>query len=213
MTRRFGLGHEMISAWKTIRRMGYALNRTHKRRVFGIGLSRTGTKSLHQALQHLGYRSEHFPTHLLGIDNGALTLDVDGVRHYEAITDTVASAFYRELDARYPDAQFILTVRDIDAWQRSCAAHFASMEGEPATRGAHKIRLLRQRTYGTIDFDPDVFRSAYLRHVEHVQAHFRGRGNLLVVDLCGGQGWAPLCSFLGFETNMSAFPWANRRLS
>lgn len=213
MTRRFGLNHDVISAWKALRQMRYALSRTRKQRVFGIGLSRTGTKSMHQALRHLGYRSEHFPTHLLGVAGGNLTLDLDAVRHYEAITDTVASAFFRELDARYPDARFILTVRDIDAWLRSCAAHFASMDDEPAKGGAHKIRLLRQRIYGTVDFNPAMFRSAYLQHVEQVQAHFRGRDNLLVVDICNGEGWAPLCRFLGIETSSGAFPWANRRLS
>lgn len=213
MTRRFGWNHELITAYKSMRHSLYRLRPTKRPKVFGIGLSRTGTKSLHRAFTHLGYRSEHFPTHLLRTSNGALALDLEGVRAYEAMTDTVASVFYQELDAYYPGSKFVLTVRDIDAWVRSCAAHFAPMDGEPASPAADRIRLLRQRAYGRTDFDARAFRAAYLRHIEAVTAYFRGRDDLLVIDICEGSGWEPLCRFLGVEPGAGAFPWANRRVS
>ena len=213
MTRRFGWNHELITAYKSMRHGLYRLRPTQRPKVFGIGLSRTGTKSLHRSLTHLGYRSEHFPAHLLRTSGGALTLDLEGVRAYEAITDTVASVFYQELDAHYPGSKFVLTVRDLDAWVRSCAAHFGSMDDEPVSPAADRIRLLRQRAYGRTDFDAAAFRAAYLRHVEAVTAYFRGRGDLLVIDICEGSGWAPLCRFLGIESEAGAFPWANRRIS
>lgn len=213
MTRRFGWNHELITAYKSMRHRLYRLRPTQRPKVFGIGLSRTGTKSLHRAFTHLGYRSEHFPAHLLRTSGGDLTLDLAGVRAYDAMTDTVASVFFRELDVYYPGSKFVLTVRDIDAWVRSCRAHFASMEGEPASPAADRIRLLRQRAYGRTDFDAGAFRAAYLGHVEAVKAHFHGRDDLLVIDICNGRGWEPLCRFLGIEPEAGAFPWANRRAS
>jgi hypothetical protein len=211
MPNRFGLRHELITTLKVWRQRYYATRITHRTKVFGIGLSRTGTKSLHHALTYLGYRSEHFPAHLLKLVNGALTLDLDGVRHYEAMTDTVASAFYRELDQRFPGSKFILTVRDIDPWLRSCSAHFASMQAEPISASANAIRLLRMQLYGSEDFDAEKFRKAYQNHINQIKSYFDGRDDLLVIDICGGQDWLPLCRFLGVAPNGGAFPWANRR--
>lgn len=213
MRRRFGLRHELLTAHKAIRHMFYAICATQRSKVFGIGLSRTGTKSLHRALKSLGYRSEHFPVHLLRTMDGVLSLDIEGVRHYEAMTDIVASVFYRQLDERFPGSKFILTVRDIDTWLHSCAAHFAPMDEEPASDVADNIRMLRLRAYGRTDFDAAAFRAAYLEHIETVQRHFHGRDNLLVIDVREGTAWESLCRFLGVESKDGTFPWANRRLS
>jgi hypothetical protein len=213
LRQQFGLNHELITACKAIKHLYYAMRRPQRTKVFGIGLSRTGTKSLHRALKSLGYRSEHFPAHLLRTMDGMLTLDIEGVRHYEAMTDTVTSVFYRQLDEHFPESKFILTVRDVDAWLRSCAAHFAPMDKEPPSTAADKIRMLRLLAYGRTDFDAASFRTTYLEHIEEVQRYFRGRDNLLVIDVSEGNAWERLCRFLGVESKGEAFPWANRRLS
>src|SRR5438105_11325665 len=85
-------------------------------KIFGIGLSKTGTTSLANALQILGYKTKdnmgvvNYATH----DLSSVHLEV--VEAYDALTDTPIPSFYRELDARYPGSRFILTVRDSDEW-------------------------------------------------------------------------------------------------
>ena len=44
-----------------------------------------------------------------------------------------------------------------------------------------------------------------------VTEYFRDRPkDLLVLDVCGGDGWEPLCAFLGLEPPRHAFPHFNR---
>ena len=81
--------------------------------IFGIGLSRTGTTSLHHAFEILGIRSA--PTSV------ALLFDPDDevLGLYEAFTDNPIPFLYQRLDARFPGSKFILTTRDLDDWLRS----------------------------------------------------------------------------------------------
>jgi Sulfotransferase domain len=79
-------------------------------KVFGVGLSRTGTTSLHYALGFLGYRSIHFPPpHQLR----------ELLNFYDAAVDTPVACVFKELAEAYPDARFVLTVRDMDSWLAS----------------------------------------------------------------------------------------------
>ena len=75
-----------------------------QRKILGIGLSRTGTTSLHLAMGMLGYRSIHCPR----LDRLGEILE-----HYQAAVDTPIACSFRELDLCYPDSLFILTIRDI----------------------------------------------------------------------------------------------------
>ena len=69
-------------------------------KVFGIGLSKTGTTSLAHALEILGYRTKDYP----GVTNyvpGALsTLDPVVVDTDDALTDTPIPSLYKAWDAR-----------------------------------------------------------------------------------------------------------------
>ena len=69
-------------------------------KVFGIGLSRTGTKSLAAALNLLGIRTRY------------------------AITETSAVPFCPHFDELYPGSKFILTIRDKQSWLNSCGEHW-----------------------------------------------------------------------------------------
>jgi len=84
-------------------------------KIFGVGLSRTGTISLTAALRVLGYSAHHYPPRPL----------VAAATH-DALTDVPVIPHLRTLDCLYPDAKWILTVRDEEAWLASCAAWWAS---------------------------------------------------------------------------------------
>ncbi len=174
--------------------------------VFGIGLSKTGTNSLNEALCTLGYRSLHYPDCVLML---AGRYD-DALCGHDAATDISVAAFFRELDAAYPGSKFILTVRSLGAWLRSVGEHMARRPPESMHPGEPRGEV-RLRLYGTRGWDADLFVEAYRRHTAAVRAHFAGRqGDLLVLDVCNGEGWEKLCPFLGRPIPAAAFPALNR---
>ena len=165
-------------------------------KIFGIGLSRTGTSSLTFALAQLGLHAHHFPRTRERIDA------------VDAVTDTPVAAWYQELDADYPGSRFILTTRYLPDWLDSCEALWRTSSDyfDEFTHAIHR------RLYGREDFDRLAFAIAYDRHKEEVLNHFACRNNdLLVMDICGGDGWEQLCPFLQVDRPLSRFPRRNAR--
>jgi hypothetical protein len=171
--------------------------KTGRTKIFGIGLSRTGSTSLADALSNLGWRAEHHPRFR----------DVlQSADRYDAIVDTPVLAHMQELDCRHQDAKFILTVRDEDAWIRSCQWWWQT---HPATAGNRPNRVAN---YGTDQFDEKHFRRVYRSHAARVAAYFADRQDkLLTLAICDGEGYEKLCPFLGVETLDEPFPQRNSR--
>ncbi|GAA0463687.1 sulfotransferase family protein [Streptomyces olivaceiscleroticus] len=188
---------------------------TPRPKVFGIGLSRTGTRSLSAALRTLGFDVAHYPsdpaTHqalLAGTARFPLLDRLDG------ITDITVVPYYEELDLAWPGAKFILTVRDEDSWLRSCRAHWQRPTASKGDRGENYPdlqRFLRAAVYGCLDFDAGRFARVHRRHTEQVRRYFKDRdSDLLVLDIVGGEGYERLAPFLGVETPDGPFPHVNR---
>ena len=176
-------------------------------KIFGIGLSKTGTTSLANALQILGYRVRDNMGVTRYAKHDLASVDLGVIDAFDALTDTPIPSFYRELDARYPGSRFILTVRDAEGWLKSCKKQFTQRFAEVQTE-AHKQLFLD--IYGTDVFDERRFAQAYERFVAGVKDYFKERpGDLLVIDVTAGQGWDPLCGFLGLPVPDIAFPKAN----
>lgn len=188
-------------------------------KVFGLGLSRTGTRSLTAALHTLGFDTLHYP-----VDRSTLEVLARGdarfpaLDHYDGLTDITTVPIYRELDRAYPGSKFILTVRDEEPWLRSCAAHFAQRPpfapGDSEDHATHMEirRLLRAAVYGSYEFDESRFRRVYRRHVEEVLAYFADRpGDLVVLDVTKGQGYADLAPFLGVPVPSQPFPHKGKK--
>ena len=165
-------------------------------KIFGIGLSRTGTTSLTEALGLLGFSAVHFP------------ISTQEIELHDAAADLPIADAFERLDATFPGSKFIYTVRERTRWIESCRRHWLRKQGK--TNDIH--REFRRRLYGTIDFDPDLFTQAYDRHENRVLSYFAARPHdLLVVDICGGRaGWEVLCSFLGVPVPNTPFPNTNR---
>ncbi|MBL4740859.1 MAG: hypothetical protein JKY12_07680 [Sneathiella sp.] len=170
-----------------------------KGKIFGIGLSRTGTTSLTAALNILGFSAIHFPTRTSQIDA------------HDAATDTPVALAFRELELRYPDSKFILTVRDKKEWLKSCeqlwTKHSQNFESKKF------IRNLHSRLYGGIDFDHDRFSKSYDHHVAAVHQHFKGRPSaLLDLDIFTSENpWKTLCPFLDVPIPEQPFPHQNSK--
>ncbi len=177
------------------------------KKVFVIGLSKTGTTSLHAALERLGYRSIHNPEAMLRLDGEALSVATDFATSYDALSDLPVAAFYRELDQAFPGSRFILTTRDEDSWLASCRNHFDPTVFRPNAR----VRKLVERVYGTDSFDEAKFREALRRHDREARAYFAARpGDFCEIDIASAEKWPPLTSFLGLPTPSEPYPHENR---
>ncbi|MBB6171912.1 hypothetical protein HNR23_001972 [Nocardiopsis mwathae] len=200
--------------------------------VIGAGMPRTGTASMKAALEHLGFGPCHHMYEVIqhpeqarrwsGVLSGGPVDWEHLFEGYRSAVDWPGSYFWRELVAAYPDAKVILTRRDPQRWYTSCrttifefSAAVARGETPPATP-AHE------------EFNAQVldvmFRTAFgsgmadIPEPEPSIAGFR-RNNAAVLDTVPadrllvyepGDGWGPLCDFLGVPTpDGTPFPHLN----
>src|SRR5262249_6133981 len=107
-------------------------------------------------------------------------------------------------DEAFPGSLFVLTIRDLEDWLRSCERFWAAFHQFAA---APKLRALHQRLYGSADFDRNIYMRAYHRHLARVAGHFARRpGDLLRLNICAGDAWPPLAAFLDIAPPAIPFP-------
>lgn len=166
-------------------------------RCWGIGLGRTGTNSLCNALRLLSYESvQHNPT-------------FEALQNLEGGADDGVLIFYKYLDYKFPGSKFILTLRDLDSWLESM--EYAA-ELFPVVSRDEDIKIMRRMTiYESVGFDREKFIVAYDRHHAGVRQYFAGRSDLLEMSIVEGEGWEKLCPFLGLPTPNDPFPHAHKR--
>lgn len=200
-------------------------------KVIGAGLPRTGTSSLKAALERLGFGScyhmfelARHPEHLerwMPAMAGE-SADWDGLfEGYQAAVDFPASIFWQELSRTYPDAKIILTVRDPKRWHASVSnafPDFSRMEADGLPAPLHGfvelLPLMADATKERLGMDWEVGRpiteeqavNVFQAHTEQVRAAAPA-GRLLEFSV--GDGWGPLCDFLGVEAPDEPFPHLN----
>lgn len=188
-------------------------------KVFGIGLSRTGTRSLTRALHVLGFDTVHYPTDRVTLE----TLERGDARfplleHYDGITDITVVPYYEDLDQVWPGSKFVLTMRDEESWLRSCRNHWvrplADKEAMQPRVYMEIQRFLRAAVFASYEFEEGRFRRVYRRHVERVIRYFAGREtDLLVLNIVAGEGYEQLAPFLGMPVPHEPFPHKGKRLT
>jgi hypothetical protein len=185
-------------------------------RIFGIGMHKTGTTSLHKALKILGYDSGHWTDahwakriwEEMTAEGKSITVEC----HY-ALCDLPITLLYRELDQAYPGSKFILTTRNEQTWIESVRKHWSGEYNpfrgqwgtDPFTHKVHKL------LYGQRGFNAEIFMARFRRHNAEVLEYFKNRpGDLLVMDMDSGAGWPELCSFLKQRIPFLRYPVALR---
>jgi hypothetical protein len=139
---------------------------------------------------------------------------------YEATVDWPGASFWRELVARYPDAKVLLTVRDPERWYDSVRStiHPAARGSDP--RMAALMKAMPQLGQGREMVDDLIWRrefsgrgddrgyaiSVFTEHNAAVQREVPA-DRLLVYRV--GDGWEPLCRFLGVPVPDEPFPHLN----
>jgi hypothetical protein len=187
-------------------------------KIFGIGMHKTATTSLHHALEIMGFDSWHWlSAHTakaiwreMNNDGTSPTID-----RYDALSDLPIPMLYKQLDEAYPGSKFVLTLRDEESWLDSVRRHFsdrnpwrAGWSQDPFTNRVHQV------LYGRQDFHAGIFRERYRRHNREVFDYFRDRpGDLLVMEM-GVEGarptnWEALCKFVDAPRPLMPYPSAN----
>lgn len=171
-------------------------------KVFGIGLSRTGTTSLDAALWHLGLESAHNPSPAAMIHG-----DFRALEALDAGTDISVASVFKALDKSFPNSKFVLTVRDPMQWLQSAINHISNI---PTQLDAGESGALRLHTYGAVRPTPDQLLAAYRAHISAVSEYFADRPkDWIVMDVTNGDGWERLCPFLKLEQPKIDFPNTN----
>jgi Sulfotransferase domain/N-terminal domain of galactosyltransferase len=170
-------------------------------RVFGIGMHKTGTTSLHHAFETLGLDSFHWGSNRKAyrIWNEMNTLGHSTmVEKQYALCDLPIPMLFKELDKAYPGSKFILTTLAEDAWLKSvqclwnpnCNPSY-DWDRQPFSH------LIHEALYGTRYPTPEIFLARYRRHNAEVREYFKDRPqDLLQMPMSEGAGWAMLCTFL-----------------
>lgn len=196
-------------------------------RIIGAGFGRTGTVSLKQAFEHLGYPCYHMTEVMKAYDRGHVALWHAAIRGdevdwpalfegFEATVDFPACVFYRELMAAFPGAVVVLSVRDPERWwnsysklirlvKRATWFNFVPLFHEFS---AMNLDMVDRVFGGSLEKDDSIAR--YLRHIDEVKATVPAE-RLLVYSV--NEGWEPLCEFLGHPVPQRPFPRANAGVS
>lgn len=188
-------------------------------KVIGSGLGRTGTKSLQTALNQLGVGPCHHMVEVfahpesapLWIEAGAGRARWDEIfAGYQSMVDYPGAHYWRELAAYYPDAKVLHSVRDPDEWFDSTQATIFAPGGPVASSGGPMAAFFGSFTReigGRLNdraFMTDYFRRNTEAVIEAIPPE-----RLLVYE--AGQGWEPLCAFLGVPVPEAPYPSENSR--
>lgn len=187
-------------------------------RVWGIGLQKTASTSLHLAMEMLGFSSAHWLSakwaktvwREMTSTGKSPTLE----RHYHAC-DLPIPMLMRKLDVAYPGSKFILTVTDEEAWIKAVELHWdpthnpyrSGWDNDCFTNRVHSI------LYGKPEFDREVMLARYRHHNADVLSYFKDRpGDLLVLEMSkldSRECWEKLCAFLGKPVPSKPYPHGN----
>lgn len=192
--------------------------------VIGAGFGRTGTATLKQVLEQLGFGPCH---HMFEVRDKPAQLPLweavvrEGNRDWDKVFAGYASQvdwpgcrYWRELADHFPAAKVILSTRPEDAWLKSFEATIASslrdtaarrtLDGRPHAGMVYEV-IARQVFGGDID-DPAHVTAVFREHNAEVQRTIAPE-RLLVWS--APDGWRPLCDFLGVDVPDTPFPHTN----
>ena len=177
-------------------------------KIVGIGLNKTGTSTLGAAGAAMGLSCKTwdpalFRATIVKGHRDALWATIDA---FDLFNDFPYPLLYREIDARYPGAKFVLTRRaSPEAWLSSLKAH--AMRGAITTR-THKIVYGWQYPHGR----ESAFLDYYERHNEEARRYFADRpADFLEICWEEEKDWTRFASFLGKPAPTAPLPRANAR--
>ena len=174
-------------------------------KVFCVGIWKTGTKSFGQACSMLGYRvhSHFWPISIeLGgdpeLDSEILEKIKKVSNDFNAFSDSPWLGIYKHLYEWYPDAKFVLTLRESSDNLAESEYWHAKAHNQPEEEMPGKEFWIKR----------------YEDHNKSVREFFKDKpGSLLEMCFETGDGWEKLLPFLGYEVPsvLPPFPHTNKR--
>lgn len=191
--------------------------------IIGAGFGRTGTYSLKAALERLGFGPCHHMSEVIDDpDQIRLWSEVADGRAdfarifagYRSAVDFPVAAFWQDVLAANPGAKVILSDRDPEDWYGSFSQTILPLildrSSWPEDRRAwfamiEKVIIGQARGGRT---DREAILAAYRANAAKARA-LAEQGGALVFH--AGDGWEPLCRFLGVEVPDEPYPKTNAR--
>ena len=196
-------------------------------KIIGAGFGRTGTLSLKAALEQLGYGPcHHMKEVMLNNDQAewfsqaSKGVEVDWhevFNKYSSAVDWPAAAYYQELAESFPDAKFVLGVRDPDAWYESVEnTIFRVIPNFPKWirfifPRSDKVFNMIEKTIWQGEFsgqfeDKGTAIQVFNERIETIKKMFPPERLLIHTSK---DGWEPLCEFLDVDIPDTPYPWVN----
>jgi hypothetical protein len=222
------------------------LNKANKLgyKVFCIGKNKTGTTSIRAEFIRQGYQVGN-------VTAAAKLAHYYHMKHFDPIIDHCKSAevfkdipfswpdTYKYLDEAFPDAKFILTVRDSPSQQAHSVINFAKKRfgGKLPTlddfkkydhiypgwsyinriwffaNNANKDMSITEieKQLSERMFDLETLMHEYVSYNQAVEDYFRSRPEkLLVINVGNPKDYTRFCEFFDLHRKFDRFPWENK---
>jgi hypothetical protein len=158
-------------------------------KIFGVGLQKTGTVSIAEALRILQFRVFH---------NTQGNID-DIIESYDAVFDIFhdKSNLFKALK-KYPDAILFWTIRPKEKWIISMVIHNLHA----------RLSFAKDREIDTREYD-----SRWESHKKFVEDDLVGKFNVVKIDTesLNEDGWSKICGVLKLEVPNISFPIKNTK--
>jgi hypothetical protein len=184
--------------------------------VIGVGFGRTGTDSMREALNLLGFgpchhmlevtRSEEQKRLWRALAQGARPEWDRLFAGYASCVDWPAAHYWRELIDVYPEAKVILTWRPAAGWWESFERTILKVIEASTDPQSLGIALVAQQALEGRPGDRDHAIALYEAYVAAVKAAVPA--DRLLVH-AASDGWAPLCAHLGVPVPDQSYPRRN----
>lgn len=184
-------------------------------RVIGTGFGRTGTDSMREALNILGFGPCHHMVEVNGNEEQKRSWRAlargenpgwdELFAGYDSCVDWPSAHYWRELIRVYPHAKVLLTYRSPESWWESFEKTIVPSIARSTDTASLGVALIRDQVFGGKPGDRALAVERYRANVDAVLASVP-KERLLVHNL--GDGWEPLCAHLGVP--VPAVPYPNR---
>jgi hypothetical protein len=185
-------------------------------KVIGAGFGRTGTDSMREALNLLGFGPCHhmFEVNASDEQKRRWRAFVKGesigwdrlLEGYVSCVDWPAAHYWNELSQAYPDAKVVLTYRSAESWWESFSRTLVPAIQASTDPDSLGVALVRDRVFGGRPQDRAHAIALYDANVQAVKDTIAPE-RLLVHS--AGDGWEPLCAFLGVAVPAQPYPSRN----
>lgn len=198
-------------------------------KLFCIGFPKTGTTSLENALKILGYKvcNGHYnnnrTNYLVGLFLNKDYKELDRIiGYFDAFCDIPfgGTDFYIYLSKKYPEAKFIHTIRDDDAWYTSLLTMLTEFDDnqETALDTFHKHSRYGATYYVKREFEIENLSGNKDKIIDHyrqsnkaIEEFFKDQPNrYLNIDIAKDKVWEKLGKYLNKPIPNVPFPHANK---